>query len=101
MLASTLPPKDFASSHEKRLPETVCSPDQDPGAIFTFCLKLIQSHLSDANNRERNSPGLWGKAHTHMYLLSFNEIKQAIVCVLFVHYVHILMRGRNALSSHL
>lgn len=65
---STLPPEDFASVMKKH-PETVCSPDQNPGAIFTFCLKLIQSDLSNANSWERNSPELWGKLYIYIFSL--------------------------------
>lgn len=62
MPASTLPPEDFASVMKKIL-ESVCSPDQNPGAIFTFCLKLIQSDLSNANSWERNSLGFLRKVY--------------------------------------
>jgi len=66
--ASTLPAEEFASLTKKN-PETVCSPDQNPGAIFTFCLKLIQSDLSNANSQERNSHGLLGKVYMFFFPL--------------------------------
>lgn len=100
--------KILLQSWKKKIPETVCSPDRNPGAIFTFCLKLIQSDLSNANSRERNSPGLLGKVYTHTHIFSLNEIMQVIASVreqLFInnqkHYIHRLARGRNVLSSHL
>lgn len=101
--ASTLPPEDFASVM-KKIPETVCSPG--PGAIFTVCLELIQSDLSNANSRGRNSPRLLGEVYVSIF--SLNEIMQAVACdreqLLINNHkycIHRLERHRNVLSSHL
>lgn len=100
---STLPHEDFASVM-KKIPETVCSPG--PGAIFTVCLKLIQSDLSNANSRGRNSLGLLGEAYVPVF--SLNEIMQTVACdreqLLINNHkycIHRLERHRNVLSSHL